>query len=225
MRLMAMTIILLAASAAFAANLSTAVKGEYIEARTADVFTGACFANSEVGLVGNLAVMGWRIEQGAWQGVKLDGLTVVGVVKAKSTLGDVNNASYPVKSVLLIDERATPEQREALKALAQRMGGDLLNDVAKVEYTPMSFNVEDNNVHSAAATLTAGNLAKIKTRAISKGDHICSNEEVWYRPLSKVDHAMPAYALAHDYKGDGLGTKWSSPDKRSAFVASFSYSE
>jgi len=33
---------------------------------------------------------------------------------------------------------------------------------------------------------------------------------------------MPAYALSHEYEGKGLGVTWSSPDTRSAFVASFS---
>ena len=60
----------------------TSVRGSYLEARTADVYVGACFANSEAGLVGNLAVFGWHIDDGAFEGVNLDGLSVVGVVKA-----------------------------------------------------------------------------------------------------------------------------------------------
>ena len=32
---------------------------------------------------------------------------------------------------------------------------------------------------------------------------------------------MPAYTMANDYNGKDLGTTWSSPDKRSAFVGSF----
>jgi hypothetical protein len=210
--------VLLAAGMAFGAN---SVRGDYIEARTADVYTGACFANSEVGLVGNLAVMGWRVTKGEFNGVNLDGLSVVGVLKANATLGDVSTSAYPVKSVLIVDERANAEQRLALQAFAKRMGGDLLQEVVKVDYAPISLDVKDNNAHSATATLTAGSLATIKTRAMSKKDHVCSNEEVWYLPLTKVGHYMPAVTIAHDYKGDGLGTKWSSPDKRSAFVASF----
>ena len=46
-------------------------------------------------------------------------------------------------------------------------------------------------------------------------------KQVWYQPLTKVAHAMPVYALAHDYKGQGLGTTWSSPDKRSSFIGNF----
>ena len=74
---------------------------------------------------------------------------------------------------------------------------------------------------SSSATLKAGAIAEITTRAIHDGDHICTNEEVWYQPLTKLEHAMPAYSLAHSYQGDGLGTTWKSPEKRSAFVGTF----
>ena len=210
----------------FAAGFpSKQLKGTYVEARTADVFVGPCFANSEVELMGELAVMGWKISEGSWEGVSLNGLGVVGVVKASATLGDVHHTSYPVKSVLIIDEKASPEQRLALKSFAQRMSKDLLSDVVRIEYRPVSLTVENNNVHTATAKLEAGGLAAIQTRAIKTTDHVCSHEDVWYPPLTAVDHFMPAYALAHNYKGDALGTTWSSPEKRSAFVAEFHLSE
>jgi len=203
----------------------TQIHGDYIEARTADVFTGPCFANSEVDLVGNLAVFGWRVTQGSFDGVKLDGLSVVGVVKANSTLGNVSRNPYPVKSVLILDQRATPEQRIALKGFAIRMAGDLLQDVVRVETQAIELKFEGNNMHSAAATLTAGTLARIQTRAMNSGDHICSNEETWYPPLTKTEHAMAAFTLEHSYSGNALNTTWSSPEKRSAFVGSFQLSE
>lgn len=199
----------------------TSVRGSYLEARTADVYTGACFANSEVGLVGNLAVFGWHIDNGSYEGVSLEGLSVVGVVKSKNTLGDVHVDSNPAKSVLIVDDRATPVQRLALAAFAKRMGGDLLQDVVRVEYQPVGIEFENNDLHSRKATLTAGTLATIQTRAINKGDHVCSHEETWYNPLTKVDHAMPAYTMVNSYSGKELGSTWSSPDKRSAFVGSF----
>ena len=214
----------LAGSTMMAAGLHnrTSVRGSYLEARTADVYTGACFANSEAGLVGNLAVFGWHIDQGSFEGVGLDGLSVVGVVKADSTLGDVHaQSANSAKAVLIVDDRATAEQRLALTAFARRMGGDLLQDVIRVEYQPVEIAFEKNDVHSRNATLTAGNLARLKTRAINKNDHICSHEETWYNPLTKLDHAMPAYTVANDYTGKDLGSTWSSPEKRSAFVGSF----
>jgi len=206
----------------FAASIpNNSVRGEYIEARTADVYTGPCFANSEVDLVGNLAVFGWKVDKGTFQGVNIDGLSVVGVVKAASTLGNVNGNAYPVKSVIIVDDKANPEQRLALKAFAQRMGGDLLQDVVRVDYQPIAFDITGDSIHAGSAKMTAGTLASIQTRAINPGDHLCSNEVTWYRPLTKTTHAMPAYALAHTYRGTGLNTTWSSPEKRSAFLGEF----
>ena len=213
---------LLAATLCFAGGIpGQNISGSYIEARTDDVYTGPCFANSEGGLVGELAVFGWKIDKGEWQGVSLDGLSVVGAVKASSTLGDIYHTVYPVKSVLIIDEKATPEQRLALRSFARRMGGDLLQDIVRVDYKPIALDFENNDLHSMKATLTAGTLAKIQTRGMNEGDHICRNEEVWYQPLTKTTHAMPVYALVHDFKGTGLGTTWSSPDKRSSFIGNF----
>ncbi len=206
-------------------SLNNTVSGRYVEARTADVYTGPCFANSEVGLTGELAVMGWTIDRGSWDGVALDGLSIVGVVRAKSTLGDFYTASNPAHSVLIVDSKATPEQALALRSFAKHQGGELLSDVVRVDYAPVTLAFRNNDLHTMAATLTAGKLAKIETRALAEGDQLCHNEITWYPPLTALNHSMPAYTLAHDFKGQGLGATWSSPLKRSAFVGSFSASE
>src|SRR5580698_8151414 len=110
------------------------IHGQYVEARTADIYTGPCFANSEVELTGNLAVLGWKIEKGTWQGVSLDGLSVMGVVHSDNTLGDYMHPDIVnPRAVIIVDERATPEQRMALSQLAKQMGGDLLSNVVRTE--------------------------------------------------------------------------------------------
>ena len=50
------------------------IEGDYIEARTADVYTGPCFSNAEVFITGHQAVMAWNVRQGAWEGVDLAGI-------------------------------------------------------------------------------------------------------------------------------------------------------
>jgi len=204
---------------------STQLRGEYIEARTADVYTGPCFANSEAGLAGDLAVMGWKIDKGSWQGVNLDGLSVMGVVHASSTLGDISPAVYPVKAVLIIDESANAEQRLALKSFAQKMGGQLLADVVRVDYQPIQFAAQNGNIHSMSASMTAGGLAKLETRALTPGDQICHNESTYYPPLTKVDHAMAAYTVANDFNGEGLGSQWNMTGNRGSFLGTFHYQE
>ena len=93
----------------------------YRSPHAADVYTGPCFANAETGLVGQLAVMGWKVAHGSWQGVDLSGLSVVGVVRAQSTLGNVEVKSNPTTAVLIIDSKADPAQRIALASFAQHI--------------------------------------------------------------------------------------------------------
>jgi hypothetical protein len=199
------------------------IHGQYVEARTADIYTGPCFANSEVELTGNLAVLGWKIEKGAWQGVALDGLSVMGVVRADSTLGDfMNPDAVGARAVIILDERATPEQRIALSQFAKQMGGDLLKNVIRTDARPITFTSGD--MHSREAKMVAGELAKVETRALEDTDKICHNEAVWYKPLTQLQHAMAAYTVQQSYQGKGLNTTWSYPGKRSAYVGTFSVS-
>src|SRR6266545_4362195 len=197
------------------------IEGDYIETRSADVYTGACFANGEVGLVGNEAIVGWRISNGGWNGVGLDGLSVVAAVKAKATLGDPYNDPYPARAVLMVDEKATARQRAALVSFAQQMGGRLLENIERVVDAPIAFEVagHDSGRHGTA-TLHVGRFATVQTRSLNDSDHLCGNEETFYPPLTDTTHAMPAVALTDRYQGPGLGETWSNHDKRSAFVGS-----
>lgn len=211
-----------------AATPSVEIEGNYVEARSADVNAGSCFINSEVQLVGNLAVFGWEIKHGTWKGVNLDGLKVAAAVRAASTLGDVTGEPYPVRSMLILDERADAAQRQALKEFARRMTGDLLENVVREERLPITFSVEGDSIHEARVSMSAGTLAAIRTRAIRAEDKVCGHEENFYPPLSKTDHAMSAYTLENRYSGEStrdLNAKWSLPFKRNAYVATFSLSE
>ena len=71
------------------------IRGDYLETRSADVYTGQCFANGEVNLVGNEAILAWHVRNGGWDGVSLEGLTVAAAVKANGTLGDPYESPYP----------------------------------------------------------------------------------------------------------------------------------
>jgi hypothetical protein len=151
--------------------------------------TRPCFANGEVGFGGDMAVFGWKVKKGNWQGVTLDGLSVVAAIRASHTLGDPTRTAYPVKSILIVDERAGLEQRQALKSFAQRLAGDLLQDIVRVEYRPIDFKFDDDHVHSGARDLGGGR----SNCAIGEGDHICHRTST--TPL-QLDHAMPPCSCA-----------------------------
>ena len=93
--------------------------GNYIEARTADVYTGPCFANGEIEMNGREAVFAWKIAGGSWGGVNLAGLAVVGVVHAEHTLGNPYEPLNPAVAVLIVDSRAEASWGLATAARAQ----------------------------------------------------------------------------------------------------------
>ena len=207
--------------AATTAALAAGISGDYMETRNADVYTGYCVANSEVGLVGDQAIMAWHIKEGSWNGVQLDGLSVVGVTKASATLGDPFANPYPARSVLIVDTRANAEQRLALREFAQSMAQDLLKDIVKVEVAPIQMEIGKGENHGSAK-LEAGTLARIQTRCIGGKDHLCGNEALYYQPLTSLAHAMPVFTLNDEFKGGGLGVNWRINNKSSAFVGTFS---
>jgi hypothetical protein len=210
---------------------ATILSGDYLEARTADIYTGPCFANAEVNLAGKEAIFAWRVREGAWRGVPVEGLSVVAVVRADATLGEPAGSPLAARAVLLVDERADAAQKDALVGFAREMGGELLTDVVAVESAPIQFYLESGSVAahahgpaaslSGAASLRAGDSVELATRGLNHGDHLCGNEEVYYPPLTATSEAVPAVTLIHAFRGAELGKVWSSPGKRSAFVGRF----
>jgi hypothetical protein len=207
--------------AVWAAPSRAAIQGEYVEVRTADVYTGPCFANSQVGLQGRRAILAWSIKEGEWKGISLNGLSVIAVVKAKDNLGDPYHNPYPAQTVLIVDQRATPAQRQALLAFAQAAGGKLVQHIVRVDEAPITMQFGSGMQHGTA-TVVAGNLARIETRSLCSGDDICGNEVRYYPPLTRVSGAMPAYTVDEAFDGAGLGVIWNQKDDRSAYIANFS---
>jgi hypothetical protein len=182
------------------------------------VFTGACFANADTGLTGKNAVLAWKVESGAVNGTRLDGLGVVAVVAARETLGQKQSA--PGKAVLIVDAAATPAQQAALVAFVKEQAGDLVKDVVAVRTAAVDVAICpcDGN---ACATVRAG-TAKVTTRCLdAHADKACGNESSFYPPLAKGVSAQPAMATEHSFTGAGLNETWSDGDRRGAYVGSF----
>lgn len=197
------------------------VKGDYLEMRTCAVYTGPCFANAEVGLAGQEAFLAWQIESGDHNGVDLAGLKVVLALKARNTLalgGGMTVNPFPTRSVILVDEQANTEQREALADFAKQQAGKLAGTVVRVEALPIDMKLDHVEM---VASLKAGDEVSMTTRKLKAGDCVCTNEEIYYPPLTKVENSAPAFTLDGSFSGKGLGSTWSAPETRSAFLATF----
>ena len=195
-----------------------AVRGQYVEARTCDVFTGSCFANADTGLTGKNAVLAWKVTAGTVGGTKLDGLGVVAVVAAPDTLGLKQSA--PGRVVVIVDEKATAAQRAALVAFVKAQAGDLAAEVVAVRSAKVDLTI-CNCDGEGCATLTAG-AVKLSTRCLDTDhDKACGNETTMYPPLAKGVSAKAAMATEHSFTGKGLNQTWHDGGRRSAFVGSF----
>jgi len=199
-------------------SAQAAIHGNYVEVRSADIYAGHCYANSEVGMEGKEAMLAWKIQSGEWQGVDLAGLAVVAVVRASATLGDPYHNPLPARAVLILDAQANAAQRAALTAFAREMAGPLAANIVRVESAPIRMESENNN---AVVRLSAGNVARIETRAICHGDHLCGNEFVYYPPLTSISDATPAVSVEDMYAGQGLDTVWNRTGRKNSFVGTF----
>lgn len=193
------------------------IKGEYLEARNADVWTGPCFANAEIGIVGNKAIMAYKVTEGTFNNVRLDGLTVVAVVVGDQTLGI--RASVKSKAALLVDSKADPKQQTALVALAKTLGKETIQEVVSVR--SVAIKMETNLCEKLGCAKLEAGEAQIKTRCMCQRDSICGHEKLFYPALSAVQDPYAAYSLTNEYKGDAFGETFADHNARSAMIARF----
>jgi hypothetical protein len=195
--------------------------GTYLESRTCQVYTGPCFANAETALGGREAVMAWNIEAGSQGNVDLSGLSVVMVVRGNDTLGykGVEDPSE-LKSAVIVDSKATAKQRDALLTFVKEHTGRAGREIVRVDSAPIEMSLDTAELKGS---LKAGEVVKVSTRKAKQGDCICSNEVQFYPPLAAMDRFAAGVAIEAEYKGNGLGAIWSTPESRSVYVGEFTY--
>ena len=193
--------------------------GKYVEARTCQIYTGPCFANGEVGSVGKRAILTWRIDEGQFAGADLAGRSVALIVKASHTLG-FNGLQDPdrTRAIVIVDVSADDQQADALQRFALSQTGIHRSDVAGTyrEDIEMQFDVD-----ALTAEVKVGDFAHLVTRKARHGDCICSNESAYYPPLTKLKGFVPGVTIEGEVRARRLGTRWSIPDSRTAYLGTF----
>jgi hypothetical protein len=207
----------LASTVLIASGGKGTVTGQYVEARTAEIFTGGCIMGSEAETMGKQAVLAWKIDRGTVNGVSIDGLSVVAALSGDKNLGlyEIGGGKAVVKSVVYVDERANPVQRIALAALAHDMTKNV-GTIVSVTPAPIQFADAGRQIRVATSNV-ALEVDKEMTH-----DPTCG-AQLWFHPLASVDQATMGVADENSFSGSTLGTKWSDPNKRSAFFGTFSY--
>src|SRR5438128_7001237 len=160
-------------------SAAPAVTGDYVEARSCNVYAGPCHFGSEYTTAGREAVMAWRVSHGAFAGQTLDGLSAVAVVVADDNLA---MADVPRRTVFYVDQRATSAQREALVALLRTKTGADFGKVVAVRSAPVAFEEESDGVR-----VTVPNIARLE--ATKMPDAACCRwpGQRWYDPLARAE--------------------------------------
>lgn len=215
--LFSLALVGLAASTALAGSTGS-VSGTYVEARTAEVFAGGCAINSEAGTMGRQAVLAWKVDRGSVNGVNLDGLGVVAAVAGDRNLGiqELGGERAMTKAAIYVDQRANAAQRIALITMAQQLSNGIVGAIVDVVPTVVQFADDGNAIRIAAGHVT------LDVDKHTEHDPICGAMQ-WFHPLSSVSQATIGLAERHAFTGSSLGTRWSDPNKRSAFFGAFVY--
>src|SRR5450631_1006953 len=109
-----------------------AIQADYVEARTASVYAGACHFNGELMTTGRDAVMAWNFNTGSWKGVDLSGVRAMAAVSSDDNF---YNTSAPRRAEIVIDSAATSAQAAAVVDALKSRCGDALGNVVAVHRT------------------------------------------------------------------------------------------
>ena len=194
------------------------ITGTYVEARTAEVFAGACVMNGEAATTGREALLAWKVDRGQVNGVSLDGLAVVAAIAADANLGihEIGGESTTARAALFIDSRATPAQRKALVAMVRSLSGKLIDSVVQETVAPIQFVDGGHEIRISAPTV------RLSVEKHLNHEASCGNKQ-WFGPLTAGVRADMGNTSENEFSGAALCTKWSDPNKRSAFFGTFSY--
>jgi hypothetical protein len=189
------------------------VKGDYVEARSASVFAGACHYNGELVTTGRDAVLAWNITSGSVDNVELTGVRVVAVVSSKENLSD-EIAKH--RTELTIDSAATQAQADAVVKLLKEKSAASLGEVVSIKRASIIFTNSDDHYQ-----VSAGENVKLDVSAMPNGECCKQPNNVWYSPLVKLNHQKVGYTRLARYSGGAVTDAWERGDENSAFYGSF----
>ncbi|GAB4456643.1 MAG: hypothetical protein OHK0029_14980 [Armatimonadaceae bacterium] len=196
---------------AMAGNLT----GEYVEARSAAVYAGACHYNGEFTTAGREAILAWKITEGEQNGVRLNGLRAVALISGGDNL---SLSGSQRRSVLIVDEAATPAQRDALvSALTERLG-KTLGTVAAVKSAPVRFESAGMQVTVSAGKAVTLNASKYPC------EHCMMPAQTWYTPFVPAKNVTVAQGVQTGFSDSTLNQTWSSANSDNVFVGTFDFS-
>lgn len=195
---------------------SAAPAGDYVEARTASVFAGACHYGGEYESGGREAIMAWHFARGSWRGVSLAGLSAIAVVRADENLAETSGHHH---TCLYIDSRASAAQRNALTAALEARYRAVLGTVTEARPAAISFiRTASDSFHVVAPEVATLSIGALPNRECCKMPNL-----VWYKPLAAISNRRVGFTKAASCTEATGGDAWSYGNENSAFYGTFQW--
>ena len=187
------------------------IAGSYVEARSTPQFSAA---SDQAGLRFSQAILAWQIREGTYEGVTLDGQTIVACFAAEPSTGSsIGNT----KTVFLVDGRATAAQQRALVRLAKDLAPAIIHDPGALVTSKIDVRIAEGCGCGAAVVETS--VAKVRTRRMTDTDQPSIGEANNCKPLG--DAFTSNQAIATEFSGL-IGAADSPTSGVLAFIGSFS---
>ena len=206
--------LLLCVGSAPVATPAGKIVGDYVEARTASVFAGACHYNGELVTTGRDAVMAWNITSGTWNGTDLTGVRAMAAVSSESNLGDERAVR---KTEVVVDSSVSAAAAGAFVDMLRCRCAEQIGDIVTVNRGAVAFNHTGGNYEVKAAGFGA-----MSVQAMPNDDCCTQPNLVWYSPLFHLEHRKVGYTTNAAYAAGRIGDAWQEGGENSAFYGSFS---
>jgi len=205
--------VLACSAAVWKSHADATVTGDYVEARTASVFAGACHYNGELVTTGNDAVLAWNIRHGEWKGTDLAGVRAIAVMSGDANLSHREAAR---RSEIVIDGATSPAQLDAtIEALKSKYKATL-GEIASVRQAPIKFQHENKRFFVGSA-----NFAELSVEALPNDECCKMPNLVWYTPFVELETRKVGYTEKASFAGGIVGKAWQRGDENSAFYGRF----
>lgn len=164
------------------------------------------------------ALVAWHIDKGQYGDVKLDGLNVALAVHAPGKMVETK-----WKVAAYFDDKATPQQNEALHAIfGGKAGGhpavlaSFIGEIAGAKNVPMQFKA---SARQASLTIPGITEAEIETLEGQGGEPI----KIEGHPLAVAPGEPATVARSRHFTFSDFGMKWQLSG-RNGFISPFAYS-
>jgi hypothetical protein len=197
--------LVLASAANTFAQSARPVSGEYVEARSAEVYTCGCLFSGQAETSGKEAIVAWKIDDGQFAGASLAGLKMAAVIVGEAHLGAYSHR--PRSSSIYLDQSATPAQREAALAFLESNYSELLGSIVAVREAPISFRKDNERTY-----VRIGEVAEVVVRDARLPEDAHPGSTQWYQPFVPLKQTALAMTLYYRFSGHEHPVRWQSDD-------------